>query len=129
MATDVAGDLAAACRVTDHDSVIQVERLEEFRQIVGIRVHIVAIPRLTRPAVAATIVRDAAVAVGRKKEHLRFPGVCAQRPAVTEDDRLTRAPVLVIDLRFVPSSDRAHSLFPFVVPCDAAECSQTWIIL
>lgn len=31
-------------------------------------------------------------------EHLRFPCVGGQRPAVAEDDRLTRSPILVVNL-------------------------------
>ena len=39
--------------------VAQVERLDERRQIVGVGVHVVAVPRLARPAVAAPVVGDA----------------------------------------------------------------------
>ena len=47
----------------------------------------------------AAIVRDAAIAVRRQKEHLVFDGIRAERPAVTENDWLPLAPVIVIDLR------------------------------
>ena len=49
--------------------------------------------------------------VGRQEEHLRLPTVRTQRPAVTEYDGLTQAPVLVIDLCAVFGSDRVHVLF------------------
>ena len=44
---------------------------------------------------------DAAVAASGQKEHLVFEGVRAERPAMAEDDGLSGAPVLVIDLRAV----------------------------
>ena len=101
VAADVARDFAAAGRVADVDRVLQIERLDQRREIVGVGVHLVAVPRLARSAVAAAVVRDAAVAVRGEEHHLVFPGVGAERPAVAEDDRLSRAPVLVVDLRAV----------------------------
>ena len=44
---------------------------------------------------------DAAITVGRQKEHLRLPTVRTQRPPVTEYDGLTRSPVLVIDFYLI----------------------------
>ena len=110
VAADVARDLAAARRVADVDRVLQVERFDERREVVGVGVHVVAVPGLARAAVAAAVVRDAAVAVRRQEDHLVFPGVGAQRPAVAEDDRLPAAPVLVVDLRAVFGRDRAHRI-------------------
>ena len=55
--------LAAAGRMTDVDRVLEIERLDEFRQIVGVRVHVVALPGLAGAPVPASIMRDAAVAV------------------------------------------------------------------
>ena len=95
MAADVAGDLAAAGGVADQDGVVQVERLDQLREVVGVGVHVVAVPRLAGAAVAAAVVGDAAVAVGGQEEHLVVPGVGVERPAVAEDDGLSRAPVLV----------------------------------
>ena len=57
---------------------------------------------------AAAVVGDAPVAVRRQEEHLRLPGVGGQRPAVAEDDGLSAAPVLVVDLRAVLGLDRVH---------------------
>ena len=59
VAADVARDLAAAGRVADVDGVLQVERLDERGEVVGVRVHVVAVPRLARAAVAAAVVGDA----------------------------------------------------------------------
>src|SRR6267143_2479975 len=51
-------------------------------------------------------------ALRRQKEHLVFERVCGERPAVTEDDGLPRAPVFVVDLRPVVGGDRgADALF------------------
>ena len=47
---------------------------------------------------AATVGGYSAIAVRGEEKHLVFKGIGDQRPAVTEDDRLPRAPVLVIDL-------------------------------
>ena len=67
-------------RVADVDCVFQIKRPYELREVVGVGVHVVAVPGLTRSAVSAAVVRDAAVASGGQKKHLVFPGVCAQRP-------------------------------------------------
>ena len=98
MAADVAGDFAAARGVADVDRIPQVERFDERRQVVGVGVHVVAVPGLARTAMAAAVMGDAAVAAGGQKHHLVFPGVRAQRPAVAEDDGLSAAPVLVVEL-------------------------------
>ena len=98
VAADVAGDFAAAGGVADVDRVLQVERFDQRREVVGVGVHVVAVPGLARPAMAAAVMRDAAVAARGQKHHLVFPGVGAQRPAVAEDDGLSRAPVLVVEI-------------------------------
>src|SRR5450830_1175032 len=64
---------------------------------------------------AAAVMGDAAVSAGAQKHHLVFPGVRAQRPPVTEDHGLSRAPVLVVDLRAVFGSDRGHCLSPGLI--------------
>src|SRR5262249_35249199 len=68
--------------------------------------HVVAVPGLAGAAMAATIVRDTPIPTQAEKHHLVFPGIGAQRPAVAEDDRLSLAPVLVIDPRAVAERDR-----------------------
>ncbi len=77
-------------------------------EVVGIGVDIVAVPRLARAAMAAPVMGDAAIAVRGEEEHLVLEGVGAERPAMAEDDRLSRAPILVIDLGAVLGRDRAH---------------------
>ena len=56
------GDLAAAGRVPDERQVGQVERLEEAGEVVGVGVHLVAVPRLAGATVPPPVVRDGAVA-------------------------------------------------------------------
>src|SRR5262245_59926529 len=80
----------------------------------GIVVHVVAVADLARPAVAAPVMGDDAVALPEEEEHLGVPVVAAQRPAVVEHDRLRvpRTPVLVVDLRPVFGGDWRHSASP-----------------
>ncbi|HET6334803.1 MAG TPA: hypothetical protein VFG30_16380 [Polyangiales bacterium] len=61
----------------------------------------------------APIVRDDAVSMRRQKEHLFIPSIAVEWPAVTEDDRLTVAPVLVKDAGIVSGLDGAHCLYSF----------------
>jgi hypothetical protein len=92
VAADVARHLAAAGGVADVDRVLQVELADELGEVVGVGVEVVAVPGLARAAVAAAIVRDAAVAARGEEEHLVLEGVGAERPAVTEDDGLVPCP-------------------------------------
>ena len=63
MVADIAGDFAAARGVADMDRVRQVERLNKLREVVGVGIHVVALPGLARPAMAAAVMGDAAVSV------------------------------------------------------------------
>jgi hypothetical protein len=49
---DVTRNLAAAGRVPDHHCVAEVERIHQRRKVVGVGIHIVAVPGLVRTAVA-----------------------------------------------------------------------------
>ncbi len=117
VAPEVARHLASARRVTDHDRVFQIELIHEAREVVRVRVHFIAVPGLTRTAVTAAIVGDGAKPARRKVDELLVPGVGVQRPAVAEDDGLTRAPVLVEDVGAVLSGDRAHERSPLHQSC------------
>ncbi len=108
MPADVARHLAAAGGVADHRHVLHVQRREQLVQVVGIGVHVVALPGLAGAAMAAPVVGDAAKAVRCQVEHLRLPCVRAQRPAVAEADDRAGAPVLVVDLRAVLGGEGAH---------------------
>src|SRR5437870_10627621 len=67
-------------------------------KVVGVMIHVVAVARLCGPAVAASIMRDDAIAVIEEKQHLRVPVIGRQRPTMAEDDGLSAAPVFVIDV-------------------------------
>jgi hypothetical protein len=86
--TDVARDFSAAGGVPDQDRVPQLELFNEGGEIIGIGVHVVAVPGLARTAMATTIVSDRAISVGCKKDELLVPGVGIEGPAVPEDNRL-----------------------------------------
>jgi len=63
---------------------------------------------LARAAVAAAVMGDDAEAVVQEEEHLRIPVVGRKRPAMAEDDGLSRTPVLVEYLGTVFGGDRGH---------------------
>src|SRR3954468_18597011 len=64
---NVTRDLAATRRMPDVNRIFQIEVLDQFRQVIRVRVEIVAIPRLTRPAMPTPVMGDAAVAALRQK--------------------------------------------------------------
>src|SRR5207247_10224850 len=94
----IAADFATARAVADMHYGLSAEPRDQRFEVVGVGVQLVAVPGLARAAVAAAVMGDAAVAAGSQKEHLVFPGVRAQRPAMTEDHGLSTAPVLVVQL-------------------------------
>src|SRR5260370_9800059 len=114
MATDITSDLAAASRMADMHGVLQVQCFGESGEIIGIGIEIIAVPWLARAAVAAPVMRDAAIAARGQEKHLVLECVGAQRPAMAEDDGLTLAPILVIDLCTVVRGDRGHGVAPRV---------------
>jgi hypothetical protein len=64
--------------------------------------------------VAAAIMRDDAVAVPEKEQHLCVPVIGRQRPAMAEHDGLPAAPILVEDLDAVLGGDRRHASDSFL---------------
>src|SRR5271156_3359594 len=109
MTANITGNFSAAGGVAYMDCVFQVELIRQHCEIVGVGVHIVAIPRLGRTAVAAPVVRDDSIAVLAEEQHLSVPVVRGERPAVTEHNGLTRAPVLVINLRAIFCRNCRHT--------------------
>jgi hypothetical protein len=97
--------LAAARRVPDVNGIVEIQFLDECREIVGIGIDVITGPRLARPSVAPSIVRNAPVPAICQEHHLVFPGVIIQRRTVAGDDRLPSAPVLEEDLSAVADSD------------------------
>jgi hypothetical protein len=99
--------------MTDVDHVSQSEMLDQFGEIVGIGVQIIAQPRLTRSSVSAAIMGDTAIAMRGQKEHLILESIRAQRPTVTEHDGLSCTPIVIIELRAVLCDECAHYYSPF----------------
>src|ERR1035437_11121026 len=98
----------AAREEADEDDTFQIELFDDIREVAGIGAHIVATPGLARPAMAATVMGNAAIAVGGQEQHLSLPAIRTEGPAMAEDHRLCCAPVLVIDLRTVFRSNRTN---------------------
>ncbi len=112
MSSNVASDLTSSGRMPDMDRIVQVKRLNERSKIVGVRVQIVAGPRLAGSTVSAPVVSNAAIPPRCKKEHLVFPCISVQWPAVTKYHRLSGVPILVINLGIVARPDsRRENLF------------------
>jgi hypothetical protein len=59
------------------------------------------------------IVRDAAIATRGEEKHLVLEGIGVERPAVAEDDRLSGAPILVVNLGSVLGGDGWHGDLPW----------------
>ena len=99
--------------MSDMNYIFQIELLYQLGEIVGVGVHIVAAPWLTRTAVTAPVMGDAAISMRSEKEHLVFKRIRGERPAVTEDHRLPGAPVIVVNLRTVFGCECTHDPCPF----------------
>ena len=111
MPPNVACNLAAAGGMTHVHRILQIERRDQLRQVIGIGIEVVAVPGLTRTPVAAPIVSDASIAALGEIEHLILKRICGQRPAVAEYDRLSAAPIFEINLRAVFGDDGVHVTF------------------
>jgi hypothetical protein len=107
---DVTGDFAAARRVANMNRILETEFCCELGQIIGVRVHIIAVPRLARTPMPAAVMGYAAVSARGEKEHLVFKRISVERPAVTEDHRLPAAPVLVLDLGAIFGAEHTHGI-------------------
>jgi len=64
------------------DCVLQAELFSQSREIVGVSVHLVAIPRLGGTAVPSPVMSDDSIALLAEKQHLSVPVVGGERPAV-----------------------------------------------
>jgi hypothetical protein len=111
MPANVTGNFSAAGGVTHMDCVFQVKLLRERREIVGVSIHFVAIPRLGGTAVTSPVMRYDAITTLSEKQHLSIPVVRRERPPVTEHYGLACSPVLVENLRTIFRCDCGHSFF------------------
>jgi hypothetical protein len=108
MSANVSRDFAAAGRMAHVNHFTQIERFDNGREIVGVCVHVVAIPRLARSPMATAVMCDASIAVIGQEHHLVFKGIGVEGPTMTEKDRLSNAPVLVVNLRSVFDCNSWH---------------------
>ena len=60
---DITSNFPAARRMADVDGILEIELLDELGEVVGVGVHVVALPRLARTAVAATDMGDDTIAM------------------------------------------------------------------
>src|SRR5260370_35303070 len=113
MPPKVSGNLSTASRVTHVDCVLQVKLFGKHREIVGVGVHVIAVPGLCGTAVPSPIVRDAPITTLAEEQHLSVPVVCGERPAVPEHDGMALSPVLLVNLctAFGCDSGRHELLF------------------
>src|SRR6476646_6533116 len=100
--------------------VLQVEMRCQRRQIIGIVIHVVTVAHLCGSTMTSAVMSYDAIAVLEEKQHLRIPVIGRQRPAMTEHDGLTFAPVLVKDLDAVFGRNRSHR---YLLYGKSAECS------
>src|SRR5581483_3928559 len=108
--------LTTAGGMAHMNGIFQVQMGGNSRQVVGIMVHIVAAVGLTGAAVAAAIVGDNPIPMIQEEQHLVIPIVRAQRPTVTEHNRLSGPPILVENCRAVFHRDRTHSFLSPSLP-------------
>lgn len=83
------------------DGLTEVKLGGERGEIVGVVIHVVPVSGLGRSPMTAPVMSNDAIALIEKEEHLSVPVVGGKRPAVTKYDRLTLAPILVVNLRAV----------------------------
>ncbi len=101
-------NLAAAGGMTDQHGILQIQQVQKFGIVIDILFHVVTVPGLTGPAMAAAVMRDDAKALHGQEEHLRIPGIAAKWPAMGEHNRLARAPILEKNLSTVLGVECRH---------------------
>ena len=96
--------------MTDVDSVFQVQSFGNCGNIGSIGIHAVAIRRLRGASMATAIMGNYSITVPQEKHHLRVPIVSGEGPAVVEEERLTCALVLEINLSAIFGCDCCHGM-------------------
>src|ERR1700685_3566481 len=94
MRADVSGNFSAARRMPDKCSLSKVKRFDEIRQIVGVGIHVIAVPRLLRSAMTAAVMRNDTISVLAEENHLCVPCVRTERPTVARTRRAVPYPNL-----------------------------------
>src|SRR5664279_5712752 len=116
MPPDVTGNFSAAGGVAHMDCVLEVEFFGKSCEVVGVSIHLVAIPGLGGTAVPSPVSRDDSIATLAEEQHLPVPVVRRERPTVTEHYGLARSPVLVINLRTVFRANGWHCFVSYRLP-------------
>src|ERR1700733_9527046 len=94
--------------MSDMHCLLEIKMRGKRCQVVGVMIHVMTAVGLGGTPVSAPIVGDDAKAMLEEEHHLVVPIIGRQRPAVAEDDGLTFAPVLVINLSAVFRHDHCH---------------------
>jgi hypothetical protein len=81
--------------------ILEIKRLNERCQIVGVPIHVVPGPGLAGPAMAAPVMRNYAEPILGEEEQLSVPCIGTQRPSVRKRDDRAFAPVFVVDCRAI----------------------------
>src|SRR5580698_8767300 len=97
--------------MADMHCILQVEMRGQGCQVIGIMVHVMAAAGLARPPMTAPVMRNHAITMAQKEQHLRVPIVRRKRPAMAEHDGLPAAPILVENLGAVLGGDRRHACY------------------
>src|SRR5687767_11072349 len=105
------GDLAAAGRMADVDSILKVQGRDQIFDVGCISIHLIPAVGLVRTAVTAAVMGNHPEALAEEEDHLIIPVVRRQRPAMMKDDRMrvSGAPVLVEDPGAILGGDCAHA--------------------
>src|SRR5579863_382018 len=96
------------------NGVADIEGLHQLVDVCSVRIHFIASFGLRGTAMSAPVMSNHAKTALEKEHHLRVPIVCRERPAMMKEKRLSRSPILVINLRSVFCSDRSHDSFSFL---------------
>ncbi|MNF95797.1 hypothetical protein D3C84_785660 [compost metagenome] len=118
VAGQVMHHLAAAGGMSDMHCAAYPQVIDHRRHVIGVMVHVVAIPDLAGAPVAAAVMGDNPITLGQEEQHLRIPVVTAERPTVVEENHLgiARAPVFIEDFNAVFGCDECH------VRCSSVMC-------
>src|SRR6266849_5609196 len=77
-------------------------------------IHVMAVTGLGGAAVSAPVVGYDTIALLEEEQHLRVPIIRRQRPAVGENNRLTRSPILVVDLCSIFGRNCRHGVLSLI---------------
>jgi hypothetical protein len=123
---DIAGDLATAGRMSHQHHVVQVECLDDGPEVIGVRVEVVAVPRLRRATTATPIVSDAPEPLSATTFIASSQASAVKRPAVAEQDGWPRPQSLkkISLLSFVETWPVVTRIPPLASRCERSPTGQ-----